>query len=252
MDRRRSAVMVSLVLLVSIMLATHATATEQFHGQMTRGHGQMTPGHPPPAVWPPIVPHGFFGNPNFGSPHFPRASVSRPVAPHHFPPHAFPSRGFHSRSFAHHRFIPFGLSAGSVVFYAPSYIPTPDYAPTPGGYSYPDDRSYYGASMTGPASMTSSVMTAPTEMPSVVEFSTGRYELRGDGLTMPYKWVWIPNPPSAPPASPGGASFSAPPSAARRDKLYRWTDTQGVLHVTDRWEAVPPEYRAQAKSPEPS
>jgi hypothetical protein len=140
-----------------------------------------------------------------------------------------------------------------VVVYAPSYIPTPDYSPTPGGYYYPDDPSYYGASITGPASMTSSVVTAPTEMPSVVEYSTGRYELRGDGLSMPYKWVWIPNPPSAPPAAPpGGASFSAAPSSARRDRLYRWTDTQGVLHVTDRWEAVPPEYRAQAKSPEPS
>ena len=86
-------------------------------------------------------------------------------------------------------------------------------------------------------------------MPTVVEYSTGRYELRGDGLAMPCRWVWIPNAPSAPPA---GASFGAPSSPSRHDRLYRWTDAQGVLHVTDRWESVPPEYRVQAKSPEPS
>ena len=28
-----------------------------------------------------------------------------------------------------------------------------------------------------------------------------RWELRGDGLTVPYRWVWIPNPPSGPPSS---------------------------------------------------
>jgi len=240
MDRRRSAVTVSLSLLASIMLATHATPAEQFHGQQF--HGQMTPGHHPPAVWPPIVPHGFFGFPNF-----PGATVPRPVVPHQFPPHAFPPRAS-----AHHRFIPFGVPAGPVVIYAPSYAPVPEYAPAPGGYYYPEDRSYYDGSIAGPAGMTS-VVTAPTPMPSVVEYSTGRYELRGDGVAMPYRWVWIPNAPSAPPASPpGGVSFSAPSSPARHDRLYRWTDTQGVLHVTDRWEAVPPEYRVQAKSPEPS
>src|SRR2546427_5342754 len=36
---------------------------------------------------------------------------------------------------------------------------------------------------------------APPPMPSVVEYPHGRYELRGDGVTAPYAWVWIPNPP---------------------------------------------------------
>ena len=38
---------------------------------------------------------------------------------------------------------------------------------------------------------------APTR-PSVIEFPTGRYELRGDGISTPYVWVWIPNPPPPP------------------------------------------------------
>jgi hypothetical protein len=35
--------------------------------------------------------------------------------------------------------------------------------------------------------------------PGVIEYPSGRYELRGDGTTTPYVWVWIPNPPSTPP-----------------------------------------------------
>ena len=43
--------------------------------------------------------------------------------------------------------------------------------------------------------------------PTVVQYSTGRYELRGDGIYTPDQWVWIPNahplppPPPPPPAS---------------------------------------------------
>jgi len=43
--------------------------------------------------------------------------------------------------------------------------------------------------------------------PTVVEYSYGRYELRGDGVYTPYQWVWIPHtrplppPPPSPPAS---------------------------------------------------
>src|SRR5947208_15511528 len=43
--------------------------------------------------------------------------------------------------------------------------------------------------------------------PTVVQYSTGRYELRGDGIYTPHQWVWIPNahplppPPPPPPAS---------------------------------------------------
>ncbi len=93
---------------------------------------------------------------------------------------------------------------------------------------------------TGPA--------APASPQGVVEYEGGRYELRGDGMTMPYKWVWIPNPPPGP---PGSSAMRAPASGelapARRGTVYRWIDDQGVLHMTDRWLTVPQRYREQAK-----
>ena len=80
-------------------------------------------------------------------------------------------------------------------------------------------------------------------MPSVIPFPDGRYVLMGDGLTSAYRWVWIPNPPTAPPAAP-----SAPgPAASRGGQLYRWVDDQGVVHFTQGWDAVPERYRAQVK-----
>ena len=89
---------------------------------------------------------------------------------------------------------------------------------------------------------------------SVVEFPTGRYELRGDGITEPYRWVWIPKPPTAPPAEPPSP---VPPTSGeagptRHAPLYRWTDEQGTLHYTDRLTAVPDRYRAKARRGEPS
>ncbi len=49
------------------------------------------------------------------------------------------------------------------------------------------------------------VAPPPPPMPTVVQYPHGRYELRGDGTTTQYHWVWIPNPPPPPPAA-------APPS----------------------------------------
>ncbi len=45
------------------------------------------------------------------------------------------------------------------------------------------------------------MMTAPPPAPmlTVVQYPHGRYELRGDGITVLYQWVWIPNPPPPPP-----------------------------------------------------
>jgi len=53
------------------------------------------------------------------------------------------------------------------------------------------------------------VYSAPAQ-PSVplvqreVVFPHGRYVLRGDGVTEPYQWLWVPNPPP-PPALPPAA-----------------------------------------------
>src|SRR5262249_51967355 len=103
-----------------------------------------------------------------------------------------------------------------------------------------------------------SVMIAPPPpppQPSVVEYPTGRYELQGDGMTAPFRWVWVPAVPPPPPAPPPGPPIYAPPpgggtsSPAPRSQLYRWIDEEGVVHLTDNLETVPERYRAQAKRP---
>jgi hypothetical protein len=48
------------------------------------------------------------------------------------------------------------------------------------------------------------VYTVPPSQPAVplvqreVVFPHGRYVLRGDGMTEPYQWLWVPNPPATP------------------------------------------------------
>ena len=77
--------------------------------------------------------------------------------------------------------------------------------------------------------------------------------MRGDVGATPYQWVWVPNPPPAPPAGPPAAS-PAPlvpseppgPSTASTD-IYRYTDDNGVINWTDRWDSIPEQYRTQAK-----
>ena len=181
------------------------------------------------------------------------------------------------QSFAHHHrpfvarpfvrpfvrpFFPFAVvGAAPAVVYAspPAYYGAPYYAP-PVYYappaSYEPPTTYYP-----PPSGTVSIAPAPTQ--NVVQYPHGRYELRGDGVTVPYRWVWIPNPPPPPPAAPpppaeppaappAGAPSSGAPPPARQSQLYRWTDTLGVVHWTDRLDAVPEQYRARAKHSLPS
>jgi len=186
-----------------------------------------------------------------------RAVVTRPGFAHH----QFIHRPF-VRPFVR-PFFPFAIVAAAPAFgydyaYPPTYYPPPAYYPPP----YYDPPSYSPPVSYAPApSSTVSVAPAPPTAPpapNVVQFATGRYELRGDGVASPYTWVWIPNPPtSAPPAAPTappagepGSSSIAPP--ARVGHLYRWTDAQGVVYWTDRLDAVPEQYRSRAKQTTPS
>jgi len=176
-----------------------------------------------------------------------RAIVTRPGFVHH----PFIHRPFIHRPFIH-PFFPFGVVAAAPAFAyaAPAYYPPPAYysAPYYDPPSYADPVTYSPPATYAPApSSTVSVAPAP-QAPTVVQFATGRYELRGDGVTSPYMWVWIPNPPASPPptppAEPGASSGKAP---ARMGHLYRWTDDQGVVYWTDRLDAVPEQYRSRAK-----
>ncbi len=108
-----------------------------------------------------------------------------------------------------------------------------------------------------------SVAPSPLPTPTVIEYPTGWYQLRGDGVTTPYAWVWIPKPPPAPPSEAPPTVPPAPPSTAPGDpltvppvqprsseslgKLYRWTDEQGVAHLTDRLNSIPQRYRSEAQ-----
>ena len=75
-------------------------------------------------------------------------------------------------------------------------------------YGYPYRPYYYGAPAYYSAPYYSSpvvyssppVATAP-QTPAIqreVVYPHGRHVLYGDGVTTPYQWVWVPNPPPAP------------------------------------------------------
>lgn len=236
MKRRSIAFTVSVVLMASVGLTSTAIPGEQFHG------GPMAGGHA--IVSPPIVPHGFFGHPNFPH-HFVAAPPQHPFFPHRVGPQ---------------RFVPSGVIGGPVIAYASTTVyPPPIVYAVPvlpyaaGDYADNGSGNYNSPAVYNPpAGGTAAVVAAPAPMSNVIQYGTGRYELRGDGLTIPYTWVWIPNPPPAPPSAvPTGAIVpgDSPPS---HGQVYRWIDTQGVLHMTDRWESVPPQYRPQAKQNLPS
>jgi hypothetical protein len=167
--------------------------------------------------------------------------------------HGFNGHGFHHKGhgfqsgFKHHGFnkhhhhhgfnkgFGFGYVAPGVVIYSAPAYQEPVYVPQP----------VYAAPAYAPS-------YAPPPMQRVVEYSTGRYELHGDGYSTAYRWVWIPNPPP-PPAEVVPEPQAAPPAAPvarepiRRLDFYRWTDDQGVVHFSDRLDRVPEAYRSQVK-----
>ena len=157
---------------------------------------------------------------------------------HFVPPKRFESsHRFQHKHHGHHGGVAVGIVAPPTIIYsAPAYVPQPPvYAPSP-------------VYVPAPPAYAPPVSIAPTPRETVIEFPNGRYELRGDGITTPYRWVWVPNPPTAPPAevTPDRAPLSSipePPAPARSLDVYRWTDEAGVVHLTDRLDKVPEAYR---------
>lgn len=103
------------------------------------------------------------------------------------------------------------LAAPRVVYTTPAYYAPAYYAPYgypavygPGGaypvasypatYYPPPRAAYPYAAATTPVAWTGA---------RVVQYAHGRYELRGDGVSVPYSWVWIPSVPT-PATAPGG------------------------------------------------
>jgi hypothetical protein len=159
---------------------------------------------------------------------------------------------FHKHGFGHHRFstrhfITFGAVVSSPVVV---YSSPPLFYAAPLNYSAPvfAPPAVYSSPAYSPPAYSPPPPAPPA--PRVVEYLTGRYELRGDGIRTPYTWVWIPNPPPPPAAPPAGAPMSGDAPPARRTQVYRWVDEQGVVHWTDR--SVPRRYREEGKPFKPS
>jgi hypothetical protein len=176
----------------------------------------------PWAFWPPR----HFGHKNFGHNHF---------GHNHFGHNHFVHKPFGNPFFGS-AVAPFAVGGGYYYATAPDMA----YAAPPPAVAAPSP-SY--------------------SMPTIVEYENGFYELRGDGITVAYRWVWIPKVPAppdpppavAPPAPPAQAPSSPPARAAEErprtpSKVYRWTDDQGVTTYTDRLERVPERFRNQAKA----
>ena len=243
MSRKRALAVVMSAAVLASSVAAGPAAAERFDD---RGGGRPAIDRGRPAVPPPTALR----------PYDPRAHTLQPVPAHpsELQSHAFPpprsftrrpaSAGFpeHDRGFAGRGFKGHGhrsVIVGSGLVYSPGYAP--GYA----GDSYADPSFYAAPQYVAPPMVPAA---PPPPAPTVVEHATGRYELRGDGLTVPYRWVWVPNPPAAPP------EVAAPPSRApaetappRRSALFTWTDRDGVAHWTDNANSVPQEYRSKVQ-----
>ncbi len=171
-------------------------------------------------------------------------------------------RDFNHDRFRHHHGGRSFFSWGAATVYVPpwyyGYGTLPYYSGPP---AYSGVPTYYEPTYSAPwpngprVGGSVSVAVAPPA-PNTIQYPNGRWELSGDGMTTPYTWVWIPNPPppppAGPPAPPAESSGEQPTSSGRSpappSKIYRWIDEQGVVHLTNRADAVPTMYRSQAKS----
>jgi len=164
----------------------------------------------------------------------------------------FPSGGFHHGGHFH-RGCCFGPAFVGGVFVG-SALAYPY-------YSYPYYSSpYYDSSYSYPAypdpvyQPQTQLSVAPSRE---VCYVGGCYRLQGDGVTVAYRWIWIPTvpnppppPPSGPPAGPPTSGMLAPSDSVPSrppQQLYRWVDDQGVANWTNNGQAVPQRYRSQAQ-----
>jgi hypothetical protein len=87
-----------------------------------------------------------------------------------------------------------GIFGARRVYAAPAYYPA--------YYSYPAPV-YAAPPVTYYAPPATTYAPAPSAQTEVV-YPHGKYVLTGDGVTVAYLWVWVANPPPAPPAPPEG------------------------------------------------
>ena len=142
---------------------------------------------------------------------------------------------------------PLGASLLAAPYYADPYYAYPSSYPVYSDPGYAPAYSYQPQQQ---------VYVAPPAQ-SELCYIGGCYRLQGDGVSVPFRWVWIPSAPAPPPPPPTGPPAGAPmpgapmpadPSSSRpTQKLYRWVDDQGITNWTNNREAVPEQYRAKLK-----
>src|SRR5215813_7030443 len=140
----------------------------------------------------------------------------------------FASSGFHGgRSFHGHKFHGHRCCVNGVFFtgfafgggFAPYYYPYPDYWYPPYPYMpYPYSPYVPDLDVSLPG-----VQASPS-MPRESCFPSGCYRLQGDGVTVPYQWVWVPAAPAPPPppaASTTGWTRVVSPTGPRASRGCR-------------------------------
>ncbi len=118
----------------------------------------------------------------------------------------------------------------TALYGAPAETPAPSMIVEPVVYVAP---TIYVTVPPAPVPAPPVVSAPPAPGPTVVEYATGRYELRGDGAATPYTWVWVPNPPAGPPAA-RAESPASHASSEGRTQIYRWTAEDGAEVWTNR------------------
>ena len=125
-------------------------------------------------------------------------------------------------------------------------------------YSYPYyDSSYSYPAYSDPVYQPQTQLSVAPSVQREVCYVGGCYRLQGDGVTIAYRWIWIPTvpnppppPPSGPPAGPPTSGMLAPSDSVPSrppQQLYRWVDDQGVANWTNNRQAVPQRYRSQVQ-----
>ena len=106
-------------------------------------------------------------------------------------------QGFHRGS--HHGFHRFGCCFGP-VFVGGLFLGTALAAP----YYYPYSYAYpgYSAPVYAPAPAYQTQAYVAPSVQREVCYVGGCYRLQGDGVTVAYQWVWLPNAPPPPPGPP--------------------------------------------------
>jgi len=96
---------------------------------------------------------------------------------------------------------------------------------------------------TGPAPVTSAPQVPET---SLVQTSPPGPALT-DSAAPPPPATGDVRPPASGPVRPAPPAPSDRPSASGDREVFRFTDEQGVVNWTDRWDSIPEQYRSQAK-----